>query len=301
MVLGRFSALMVCGVMFFSRGVSAVVEVVDDAGRAVSLPHAATRIVSLAPHATELLFAAGAGDRIVGVVQYSDYPDAAKRIAQIGSSASLDLERIVELRPDLIVGWKSGNPAAAVERLTKLGLPVFLSEPRQLDDIASNIERLGVLTGTTTVASTVVASFRVDVQRLRAAHADATTVSVFYQIWDRPLITVNGRHLISAVLGLCGGRNVFAALAPVAPNVGVEDVLAADPQVIIASGSNRSRAGLRDWERFTQLQAVRNGQLHFVEPDYIQRPTPRILRGATEICAILDQARGAATVAPKFD
>jgi iron complex transport system substrate-binding protein len=300
MGFGRFGAWVLCGVMMVSRGGFAAVEVVDDAGRTVSLPRAAARIVSLAPHTTELLFAAGAGDRVVGVVQYSDYPDAAKRIAQVGGSAALDLERIVALKPDLVVGWRSGNPAAAIERLSKFGVPVFLSEPRRLDDVASDIERLGVLTGSTTAGS-VAASFRAEVQRLRAAHAGVAPVSVFYQIWDRPLITVNGEHLISAVLNLCGGRNIFASLAPLAPQVGVEDVLAADPQVIIASGSDRNRAGLRDWERFASLQAVRERQIHFVEPDHIQRPTPRVLLGAREICAILDQARGAATVAPKPD
>lgn len=272
---------------------TAVVSVVDDTGRIVTLNRPAQRIVSLAPHATELLFAAGAGKSVVGVVRYSDFPEAARRVPMIGEAGAVDLETLLSLKPDLVVAWQSGNPAAAIERLIKFDIPVFLSEPRHLEDIASNLERLGLLSGETASATAASADFRRQLQQLRADYSGKTPVTVFYQIWDRPLITLNGKHMVSAVLELCGGKNLFAALPVLAPEVGLESVLAADPQVIIASGSASSEDhGLGQWARWPALRAVRNKQLYFVEPDNIQRSTPRLLQGAKEICRALEGARG---------
>ncbi len=272
---------------------AADISVVDDTGRTVTLTRPAQRIVSLAPHVTELLFAAGAGKSVVGVVRYSDYPAAARQVPLVGEAGALDLETLLSLKPDLIVAWRSGNPAGAIERLLKFNIPVFLSEPRQLDDVATTLERLGRLAGTETSATAAGSEFRAGLRQLHDRYADQPVVTVFYQIWDRPLITLNGRHMVSAVLELCGGKNVFAALPVLAPEVGVEPVLAADPQVIIASGSASSEDhGLSQWARWPSLRAVRNKQLYFVEPDYIQRSTPRLLQGAREICRALENARG---------
>ena len=271
---------------------SAAVSVIDDTGRSVTLARPAQRIVSLAPHVTELLFAAGAGKAVVGVVRYSDFPAAAKQVPVVGDYHALDLETLLSLKPDLIVAWHSGNPAAAIERLLKFNIPVFLSEPRRLEDIATNLERLGLLAGVKTSADAGSAEFRDQLQQLRASYSGKAPVTVFYQIWDRPLITLNGQHLISAVLALCGGKNLFAALPVLAPEVSMEAVLIADPEVIIASGSASSENhGLEQWARRTSLRAVRNQQLYFVEPDIIQRSTPRILLGAGEICRALESAR----------
>ena len=278
--------------MWAAPGIAAV-SVVDDTGRTVTLMQPALRIVSLAPHTTELLFAAGAGKAVVGVVRYSDFPAAATQVPLVGDYNALDLETLMSLKPDLIVGWQSGNPAAALERLRKFNIPIFLSEPRRLDDIATNLERLGALAGVASAANLASAEFRARLTQLRANYSGKTPVTVFYQIWDRPLITLNGQHMVSAVLELCGGKNVFAALPVLAPEVGVESVLAADPQVIIASGSASSEDhGLAQWARWPSLRAVRNKQLYFVEPDYIQRSTPRLIQGAKEICQALEGARG---------
>lgn len=272
---------------------AAAVSAVDDMGRTVTLNRPAQRIVSLAPHVTELLFAAGAGKSLVGVVRYSDFPEAAQRVPIVGEAGAVDLETLLSLKPDLVVAWQSGNPATAIERLIKFDIPVFLSEPRHLEDIASNLERLGLLTGAATSAAAASAEFRNQLQQLRAEYSGKTPVTVFYQIWDRPLITLNGKHMVSAVLELCGGKNLFAALPVLAPEVGLESVLAADPQVIIASGSASSEDhGLNQWMRWPALRAVRNKQLYFVEPDNIQRSTPRLLQGAKEICRALEGARG---------
>lgn len=281
------------GLLMLSGSVTAAVSVVDDTGRTVTLTRHAQRIVSLAPHTTELLFAAGADKALVGVVRYSDFPAAANQVPVVGDYNALDLETLLSLKPDLIVGWQSGNPAAAIERLLKFNIPVFLSEPRQLEDIATNLERLGVLAGTETLANAASAEFRARLKQLRVNYSGKTPVTVFYQIWDRPLITLNGAHMISAVLELCGGKNLFAALPVLAPEVSMEAVLAANPDAIIASGSASSEDhGLGQWARWPSLRAVRNKQLYFVEPDIIQRSTSRIILGAREICRALDSARG---------
>jgi iron complex transport system substrate-binding protein len=278
--------------LLLTSAATAAVSVVDDTGRTVTLTRPAQRIVSLAPHATELLFAAGAGKAVVGVVRYSDFPAAAKQVPVVGDYNALDLETLLSLKPDLIVAWQSGNPPAAIERLLKFNIPVFLSEPRHLEDIATNLERLGQLAGTQKAADVASAQFRAALLQLRADYSGKSPVTVFYQIWDRPLITLNGTHMISAVLELCSGKNLFAALPVIAPEVSMESVLAADPEVIIASGSASSEDhGLGQWARWPVLRAVRNKQLYFVEPDNIQRSTPRLLQGAKEICQALEVAR----------
>jgi len=268
------------------------IEVEDDAGRLVRLSAPARRIVSLAPHATELLFAAGADDQVVGVAGYSNYPPAARRRPLIGDAGNLNLEAILALQPDLVVAWKSGNVAPQVERLIDLGLSVFYSEPRRLEDIATNLQRLGELAGTRPVATAAAQSFREGYRKLGHEFSHQTPVRTFYQIWHQPLMTVNGEQLINQVIELCGGRNIFAGLQTLAPVVTREAVLAADPQIIIASGRTRERPQwLADWKDWPQLSAVRNHQLYFIEPDLIQRQTPRLLEGAKIMCRQLAQAR----------
>ncbi|HED18041.1 MAG TPA: cobalamin-binding protein [Gammaproteobacteria bacterium] len=267
-------------------------EVADDTGQRVYLEKPAQRIVSLAPHITELLFAAGAGDAVVGAVSYSDYPPEAARLANVGNYEHLNLEAIVELQPDLVVAWKSGNPVAQIEQLSRLGLPVFYSEPRRLEDIANNLKRLGRLAGSEDTANAAAARFSEHTQRLKARYSRAKPVRVFYQIWHRPLMTINGEHLISQVINLCGGRNIFSDLATLAPTVGLEAVLAANPEVIIASGmAAQQPQWLDQWRKWPQIAAVKNRQLYIIPPDLIQRQTPRVLEGAEQMCKQLEQAR----------
>jgi len=215
----------------------AALDVTDDSGRHVQLEQPARRIVSLAPHATELLFAAGAGDAVVGVASYSDYPPGAGQRTHIGDSQNLNLEAIVALQPDLVVAWQSGNLATQVERLQKLGLSVFYSEPRSAEDIATNLERLGVLAGTETTAGEAATAFRATYRQLQQRYAQRAPVRVFYEIWYQPLMTVNGEHLINQVIHLCGGNNVFAGLDTLAPTVSTEAVLEAQPEVIIVGAT----------------------------------------------------------------
>ncbi len=270
----------------------AAVSVTDSAGRRITLQQPAQRIVSLAPHLTELLFASGAGTRVVGVVSYSDWPLQARDIARIGSYNALDMERLLALRPDLVVAWESGNSSAQLERLERMGLTVYRHEPRALDDIPHMLEQIGILAGTAAQAQTVAADWRTRVQQLRARHAQVAPLTVFYQVWHQPLMTVNGAHLISAAIELCGGRNVFAELPALAPQIALEAVLAANPQVIIASGMAEERPDwLDDWKRWPQLAAVQKNNLHFIPPDLLQRAGPRFIDGAERLCAALEEAR----------
>ena len=191
----------------------------DDYGIAVRLPSPAARIVSLAPHLTELVYAAGAGARMVGAVEYSDFPPAARELPRVGSDAHISLEAVLALKPDLIVAWPNAGSVRSINRLGELGLPVFRSEPRELEDIATTLERLGVLAGTAAEAGRAARVFRARRLQLEKRYAARPKVRVFYQVWDRPLLTVNGDHVISKVIALCGGENVFAALPLIAPEV----------------------------------------------------------------------------------
>ena len=266
--------------------------VIDDTGRSVQLAQPAKRIISLAPHTTEMLFAAGAGDKVVGTVSYSDFPPAAKQIPRIGSFEHFDYERIAALQPDLVVGWSSGNPGDAQEQLRRLGFPLYLSEPSSIDAIATNMERLAELTGTQTAAEDNIRRFRSDMRALARKYRDARPVSIFYEVWNDPLMTLNGEHLFNDLATLCGGKNVFAELPALAPRVNIEAVLAKNPEVIIASGANEARPEwLDDWKRWPTLQAVKNNHLYVVPPDIIQRHTPRIAEGAAMLCRHLERAR----------
>lgn len=273
-----------------SLPLQAEVTVQDDAGRNVHIPQAATRIVSLAPHLTEQLFAIGAGEKIVGAVDYSDYPEAAKAIPRVGGYSRLDLERILVLKPDLVVAWQSGNDARAVERLQDLGLTVYVSEPRHLPDIADSMVRLGTLAGVPEKGRQQAEAFRQHLDALRHQFQGEIKRTVFYQIWNQPLMTVSGRHLINDVITLCGGRNIFADLEVLTPNVSLEAVLAANPEVIIASGMGKERPEwLNEWKRWPHLSAVKNSRLFVIDPNIIQRATPRLLLGAEKMCGFLHQ------------
>ena len=268
------------------------VMVLDDAGREVRLAAPATRVVSLAPHLTELLFAAGAGVRLVGVSEYSSYPAQAARLPGVGGGAGLDLEAIISLRPDLILAWQSGNSPAQLASLERLGLTVFYSEPRKIDDIATSLERLGALAGTADQAGAAARAFREQVRRLADEYAGRQPVSAFYQIWERPLMTVSGAHIISAWLRLCGATNVFAGLPELAPAVAQEAVLAENPEVIIAGRyAGKGDAWEQAWRAWPQLRAVADGHLYTVPAEMMERHTPRALTAARELCEHIERAR----------
>lgn len=272
--------------------VQAEVEVVDDSGQSVRLPHPAQRIVSLAPHITELLYEIGAGEYIAGTVEYSDFPEAAKSIRRIGRHNALDLETIAVLKPDLVIAWQSGNPVHHVEKIIKLGIPVYFSDPLKLADVASTLQRFGQLTGKLSNAQQAQQQFMQRYERLRKRYQHKPKVRVFYEIWNQPMMSVNGKHIINEVIQLCGGENIFASLAPLTPTVDIESVLQANPEVILASGvGDAPSPWLGEWDKWPQVTAVKNGHVYHINPDYIHRQTSRILIGAERVCDLLDKAR----------
>ena len=271
---------------------SGAVAAIDDEGFLVQLAAPAKRIISLAPSLTELIYAAGAGDKLVGVIAYSNYPEAAKSLPVVGQHDMLDMERILSLRPDLVVAWLSGNPRASVRRLRELGLNVYIAEPKNLESIPSHMERLAILAGSESIAKPAAEKFRSRLRALDKQYRNKAAVRTFYQVWDKPLISAGGNELINDIISLCGGKNIFSDIDRVAPKVSKEAVLVRDPMVIIASGMDIERPEwLDDWRSWPAVNAVANNMLFFVPPDLVQRHTPRALQGAEIICAQIDQAR----------
>jgi iron complex transport system substrate-binding protein len=261
------------------------ISVRDFQGREVNLAQPAQRIVALSPHIVENTFSAGAGDKLVGVVSYSDYPEQARHIERIGNFQSWSLEALIALQPDLVLLWGSGNGIDTLSTFERLGIPVFVSEPRQLKDIPYAIRAIGQLAGTSATSEVEAARIEQALAGLQQKFQREHSVSVFYQIWNEPLQTVNGQHLISQMIELCGGHNVFADAVTLAPRINIESVLGRDPDVIVASGMDTARPEWLDhWRGYTSLKAVRNNALFFIPPDHVQRPTARIVLGARELC-----------------
>ncbi|UCF21908.1 MAG: cobalamin-binding protein [Ralstonia sp.] len=274
----------------------AAISVIDDTGATVTVPRPVQRVISLAPHATELLFAAGGGARIVGTVAYSDYPSSARDIPHVGDNRALDLERIAALKPDLVVVWRHGNAQKQTDRLRALGIPLYFSEPHRLADIPRSIEVLGTLLDTRASAHDAAQQFRQQADALRHRYASRPPVTVFFQVWEQPLMTLNGQHVFTDMLALCGGRNVFAGEPLLVPTVSTEAVIAANPEVLLtasmgATQGNRPVDTLEPWKRWTSLLAVQRGNLFTVNGDLINRPGPRLMEGAALLCEDLEQAR----------
>ncbi len=268
------------------------IEVVDDIGRTVKLERPAQRIISLAPHITENLFSAGVGRLIVGTVNHSDYPAEAKAILSVGSYHNFDIELILSLQPDLVIAWKEGNQYHQVRRLEELGLTIYVNEPRSLEDIAEDISRFALLAGKGYEAKTLAQNFVDELALLRNQYSKLEKISVFYQVWNSPLMTVTNKQVIGDVIQLCGGRNVFSDLDTPTPQINKEAVLSRNPEVIIASGMTGKRPDwLDDWKQWSYLAAVAQGNLFFINPDIIQRYTARILLGARQMCETLQAAR----------
>jgi iron complex transport system substrate-binding protein len=276
------------------------VTAVDDAGHTFVLARAPQRVVSLAPSLTELVFAAGAGASRVGTSARGDVPPAARAIARVGDAGRLDVERVIALRPDLVLIWQRGSTSRELEQLEAAGIRLFQLEPRRLDDVARAIERLGALLGHPQEANRRASEMRAALDRLRAAHARAAPVTVFYQVWRQPLMTINGRQLIDDILTLCGGRNVFAELTPLVPTISTEAVVGIDPEAILTASETASPAAWRRdphnpsfaaWHRHPNMTAVRRSWLYALNGDNISRQGPRVVEGAAAVCAVLDQVR----------
>jgi iron complex transport system substrate-binding protein len=257
----------------------------------------ARRIVTLAPNLTELVYSAGAGDRLVGADAYSDYPAAARELPRIGDAFQVDYERLLALRPDLVLVWDTGTPEPVIERISGLHLRVERLSFTHLEDVATGIKKIGVLAGTTMQASGAAQEYLGRLSSLRAEHHESSPVRVFYQISEKPLYTVNGAHLISQMIELCGGRNLFAELDQLAPAVSLEAVLERNPDAIITADGAQG-APLSVWKRWPHVGAVALGNLSPVHADHVARATPRLVEGVHELCDVIDDARRKLAPAP---
>jgi iron complex transport system substrate-binding protein len=252
---------------------------------------AARRVVTLSPHLTELVYAAGGGDRIVGVMRYSDYPDAARALPIVGDAFAINLEAIARLKPDLVLAWRSGTNERQRDRLRSLGVNVVDNEIERVADIAASLRQIGRLLGTEAVADAQAARVEQGWQALRDAHAKDAPVRVFYQLWADPLMTVSRQHLVNEAITACGGVNVFEGAAGLTPTVGWEAVARANPQLVVTSASTDEPAQLGAWQRLPQVDAVRHGRLVTLDGHLLARMTPRFVTAAQSLCAAIDQAR----------
>jgi iron complex transport system substrate-binding protein len=262
---------------------AAPLRVVDDAGQTLEFDHAPQRIISLAPHLTELLFAVGAGSQVVGVDGASDYPLAAQTLPRVGDYSRINYERILALKPDLVLVWVGGNRAADIHRLEQMGLPVLHTQATRLGDVARLLRLIGQASGHVRQGEAAAQDFSMRLAALQVRDGRNAPVAVFYQVWDRPLMTVGGTHWISDALELCGARNVFSDVRALSPVVSLEAVLRRAPALIV-SGSDAPDMRLM-WQRFSGLPAVKNQAFVRVDADRLHRLTPRLIDGVTELCA----------------
>ena len=277
--------------LLLSTSVLAEIHVVDDLGRDLKLQSSAQRIISLAPHLTEVVYAVGGGDQMIATVVWSDFPEEAKSLPVIGSNNKINYEALLSFNPDLVLVWRSGNGESIIQRLDSLGLNVYVNEPRTLNHIPTTLHKIGRLTGRETEAATVAKQFQASLESIQQKYSNVRKVAVYYQIWQSPLITFGGDHLVSDVLRLCGAENIFTDVKPLVPRVGVESVLAADPEVIIVGQYTDIEAAFGLWRQWPQLQAVSKDRLYKVDPYLLHRHTPRIIQGAEQLCGAIDHAR----------
>jgi iron complex transport system substrate-binding protein len=262
---------------------------------------AARAILTLSPHLAELTYAAGAGEQLVGTVEFSDFPPEARRLVRVGDAFRVDQEAIAGLRPDLVLAWRSGNPPETVRRLQSLGYRLIVLEPERLDDIAAQLERIGELAGTQAVAQPAAAQLRERLRVLRQRYSGARPVRAFVQLSARPYFTVTDRHFIGQGLVVCGGENVFGGLAGLTPSISVEAIVQAAPDVIVASavgGVAAAESELAAWRDWPTLPAARDRHLYAIDADLLSRPGPRIFDGIERLCEILDEARATARPDP---
>lgn len=270
----------------------------DDSGRSISLDAPARRVVTLAPHLTELVYAVGAGPQLVATGQGSDFPPEAQALPRVADHQRIDVERLVALAPDLVLVWGSGNTMRELGQLESAGIRLFRLEPRRLADIPRALERVGLLLGRAQEGRARAQALREELAALRLRHAGAAPVRVFYQVWSRPLLTLNDDHLVSDVIRLCGGRNIFGALGPLVPELSSESVLQADPEAMLTGreGSGPARRtpnaeAFSEWTRLGATTAVRRGWLYTLPADTVVRAGPRIADGARAVCGSLDEVR----------
>ena len=250
------------------------------------------RIIALSPHSVELLYAIGAGDRIVGTVEYANYPESAKEILRIGNYNGIQIEQVIALKPDLIVAWKSGNKAADLEKLESLNIPIFYTSPKDIPEISVDLRKLGEKTGLQANAEVVIKQLTAKYQSIVKNYQNKRPVKVFYQLWHDPFRTVGKGSWIESLIKDCNGENLFNDTSTPYPVVSLESVLVKNPEVIIIphhSGEIGAKKGI--WKDWKEIDAVANQRLFTINGDLLHRYTPRSVDGLAKLCEAIDSAR----------
>lgn len=287
----RFLALCAALVLPMAVARAQPVSGTDDSGHAIRLPRPAQRVIALGPHLTEQVFALGAGAQVVGVSRFSDFPEAAQRLPVVGDAVAIAHEQIARLQPDLILVWRTGFPERARAPLRALGVPVFESEIRSVPELARSLRTLGVLLGRPEAGQAEASRVEQQWTQLQADYARRRPVRVFYQLWHRPLMTVNREHLISQAIGACGGVNVFGELPALTPTVSWEAAVQRNPELIAMAGAPSDHPELGQWPRFPAVAAVHHQRYALIDGDLIGRMGPRFVQGARALCEAIDKAR----------
>jgi iron complex transport system substrate-binding protein len=270
---------------------TAAVAIPDDTGHIVTLPTIPNRIVSLAPGATEMLFAAGAGNHVIATVEYSDEPAAAKRVPRIGDVVAIDLEKLVALRPEVAVVWPGGGNPAQIEEIGRMGIPIYRQQVNTLADLAASLRRLGALAGTRAAAEQAARNIEARLAALAHTYGNSRHPSVLLEVWNHPIYTIGGTHLMSDALRICGARNAFGDLRDLGPAVDIEAVVARNPDIIVAAAPpGAGLEWLTDWKRFTTLRAVRTGNLITFEDQRLTRLGPSVIAATEALCKVLATA-----------
>lgn len=269
----------------------ATVAVPDDTGQTVLFPNTPTRIASLAPGATEMLFAAGAGNHVIATVEYSDEPAAAMQVPRIGDVVSIDMEKLLALRPEVAVVWPGGGNPAQIEEIGRMGIRIYRQQVNALADLPGSLRRLGALAGTSAVAEQAARDIERRLAALSRTYEKGRNPSVLLEVWNHPVYTIGGTHLMSDALRICGARNVFGDLHELGPAIDVEAVVARNPDIIVAAAPpGAGPEWLADWKRFTTLRAVRTGNLISFEDPRLVRLGPSIIDATEGLCKALARA-----------
>ncbi|MDX2219918.1 MAG: cobalamin-binding protein [Burkholderiales bacterium] len=252
----------------------------------------AQRIVTLAPALTELVYAAGAGSKLVAVSAWSNYPPAATNLPVVADHAAVNREALLALKPDVVLAWKTGTPERMMASVRSLGISVRLIDGQRIDDVPRLLREIGEIAGTSSAADNAATAYEIRLANIRKRYASLDSVPALIEIWHAPFMSVSGAHYMSDALVACGGRNVLADLPGITPEVSMERIVEIDPAAIVGAGSADSPARFKDnWKRFTSLKAVRQDALIWLEPDTIQRQTPRLLDGVESLCQQLARTR----------
>ncbi len=280
-------SLILCLLLFLppADGQGKKIMVQDDMGNPVSLNHPADKIISLAPHLTELLFSLEVGDRIVGASRYSDYPPEAKDLTIVGDAFSLSVEAIVALQPDIIFAWSTGGTNRALARLRDIGFVIYINEASTIDGIGDTISRMAMLVGKESRGLQLVRAFGSKMSDIRAGTARLERKKVFFQISDQSLYTINGDHLIGQAIKLCNAQNIFAGESIPVPLVSKESVIARRPDVIVIS--KPEGGALSPWvDKWSAFEGY-GEKLRWIDPGLVSRPSLRMLEGIEQLCTVI--------------